>query len=130
MQEGFKHCFRCEADVYPSQDMQANGRVLDVCPKCASAFGEAVKSSGESVAPRAEPAPTQPLSVSARAAPASLSPVDIVQLARGRLAAIETALANHDALLSEAAQLRRMVAAAEAFPTFSSGAAARSLEVS
>lgn len=118
------HCTICNVDVHPYQDMQPDGRMLDLCPKCNAPIAKA------SAVLASEGAPMQQgLDQALRSLPprvtgttksggfvfgtsgTPLTPVDAI---RARLAAVEEQIPTPDqlkALRTERDQLRRALRA-------------------
>lgn len=107
------YCSKCDKEVRPIQDFQPNGRIIDCCPTCTSAVApdEPKQMAAVDVAVKMPIAAPEPARKRVDAAPAT---VDILGAAKARLEAVRAQLASHEALLSEAAMLERMISAAEA----------------
>jgi hypothetical protein len=97
------HCAKCQKDVHPVQEMQADMRVVDVCPSCTGAL-QAVAPAVAAVIPlRKAPTPTPPHSP---------EPQDLLSLTRARVVALRGEVAALEAKRSELAMYERMLIAA------------------
>ncbi len=95
------HCNKCQKDVHPVQDMQADMRVVDVCPSCNSCLEAAPIAA---VIPlRKAPTPTPPH---------SQEPQDLLSLTRARVVALRGEVVALEARRSELAMYERMLIAA------------------
>ncbi len=98
------YCAKCLKDVHPVQEMQADMRVVDVCPSCASALVMPEATPMAAVIPlRKAPVPTPPHSP---------EPQDLLSLTRARVIALRGEVAALEAKRSELAMYERMLIAA------------------
>jgi hypothetical protein len=100
-------CPRCAKDVYPTQELQTNMQMLDVCPKCTAPLVPIQVVAGATAPPAAllsskPPPPT-----------IQITSPDLLGAVRGRVQALYAELANYEAKRAELAMLERMLLAAD-----------------
>jgi hypothetical protein len=106
------HCTRCDIDVQPFGDMQADGRIVSCCPKCTGAL--AVTSLATATTERGTPK-----AVKLQVTPPGAMAMDPVNALTARLAAIDAQIptpAQLKALKTERAGLMRALRALGADP--------------
>lgn len=109
------HCHRCDADVRPMGSLEPGVGMVDVCPQCSVRLAAPAPAATALALVEATPAP--PRRRAARKAPATAAATPkrgIVDTLRKRLAVLDARIARADADRAEAAQIRRMLAAATA----------------
>lgn len=111
------HCHRCDADVRPMGSLEPGVGMVDVCPQCSVRLAAPPPMAAPALAmveaPRAKPGVRRARPrTAAPAAPRAKS--SVVETLRKRLAVLDARIARADADRAEAAQIRRMLAAATA----------------
>lgn len=113
------HCPRCVIDVWPVQELQQSGRLLDLCPTCKGGL------TVEPVSPPASRTRMQPIVVDSLTdvgaqspvpVPFATGPLDVIEIVRNRANAIRVEVEALLAKQAELARLDRMLAVADAAP--------------
>ena len=109
-------CHRCDADVRPLQTIEPGAGMVDVCPHCSVRLAAPAPMVAPALAlVEATPAAPKRRAVRKAAEPTTPAPKrGIVDTLRKRLAKLDARIAKARADEAEAAQIRRMLAAATA----------------